>query len=265
MRSYMNSGNCPRCRQQILNFAYSLVNGELSLAAYATGLTFTQRLRLAPGGAPVTFTPPNTFTCLFCRENWEIRDEGRRDLSGGLHLGTTTSPLFSTSVDAATPFTSRALSPAQFSFAGIAPKRSSEVVVVRKESKVMRNNSSATLTRREDFSWARERTVTIEERKATIKGTKGELTLAGLAALGGTLTDEVRSMYAVTSQEKLMRTTSVSAELPPYSAIEIYLEWTLVRELGVGRFTESEGARVEMPFAVDIDLSVEWHSRDAHD
>ncbi|MCD9880906.1 hypothetical protein [Streptomyces guryensis] len=149
----------------------------------------------------------------------------------------------------------RTLLPSQFRFTGVVEDKPDDVFA-RAEKKIVRNDSSGTLTDTEEFSWSVERTVTVEDRKATIKGTDGRLTFAGLAVLGGILSSEVRSMYAVTTQATLSRKKTVSVQVPPHSAIEIQLNWTVVRQPGLGRFVGGGDTRLDMPFAVDMELTV---------
>ncbi|MGW0766212.1 hypothetical protein [Streptomyces sp. NPDC002676] len=241
MSQYMSTGRCPHCRQPILSLALLGLGGTTRLPAAGSGLTVFERLRLAPSSAPVTFTHPNTLTCHFCSKSWNVRVQAKLKVE--------------------LPAAPRALTPDKFRFAGVTEGRPVEVVS-RSERKVLRNDSTATVTDTEEFSWSVDRTVTVEDRKATIQGTDGRLTFAGLAALGRTLTTEVSSMYAVTTRTKLSRTKSVAAEVPPRSSIEIKLTWKVIRQPGVGVFSGTGGRRIEMPYEVDVDLQVEWVTRD---
>ncbi|MHC3471581.1 hypothetical protein ACYF6T_23200 [Streptomyces sp. 7R007] len=259
MVRYMDTGACPRCGAQLLNSALALLNKSLSLSG-SRSLTAWERTRLAPSSAPVTFTPPNTFRCGYCRQTWEVRTKpavppavSQALLNSALAQKSSWNP----SPPAATG--PRTLLPGQFRFTGVVEGKPDEVFA-RTETRVVRNDSSGTLTDTEEFSWAVERTVTVEDRKATIKGTDGRLTFAGLAVLGGMLSSEVRSVYAVTTQATLSRRKTVSVQVPPHSAIEIQLHWKVVRQPGIGRFVAG-GARLDMPFAVDIELTVVPYTR----
>lgn len=272
MARYMGSGCCPLCGAQILDIARTLLNGGLHVVlgglSSANGLTTTERLRLAPTNANVTFVEPNTFRCGYCRETWEIHNNrpwaptplSAVDAGGMFGLLRTQQGGVPSNVSPAVPATPQTLSPTQFRFTRLRANALIEVPA-RSVRKVMRNDSSTTVTGVEEFGWTVERTVTVEDRNATIKGGLGRLTIAGFADLGGTLAKEVREMYSVTSQAKLSRKTSVSTPVPPHSAIEVELTWKIVRLPGVGLFAGSAGAQVEMPFTVDMDLAVEWHTR----
>ncbi|GAA5035297.1 hypothetical protein [Streptomyces siamensis] len=272
MARYMSSGCCPLCGARILDALRTIFNGGLHVVLgdllTASGLTATERVRLAPTSANVTFVEPDTLRCGYCRETWEIHNNlppaptssSAVDVGGMFRLPRVQQGGVPSNVSPPVPATPQTLSPTQFRFTRLRANALIEVPA-RSVRKVMRNDSSTTVTGVEEFGWRVERTVTVEDRNATIKGGLARLTIAGFADLGGTLAKEVREMYSVTSQAELSRTTSVSTPVPPHSAIEVELTWKIVRLPGVGLFAGSAGALVEMPFTVDMDLAVEWHTR----
>ncbi|MFF2063183.1 hypothetical protein ACFVWZ_15505 [Streptomyces sp. NPDC058200] len=134
--------------------------------------------------------------------------------------------------------------------------------VARTERKVARNTSSATVTDTEEFTWSVSRTVTVEESRARIHSAGAGLTLAGFGELNTALTTELRKMYAVSTQATLTRVKTVSAEIPPHTAIEFDLTWKVVRQTGVGQFLGEGGIRADVPFEVDVALVLDWAIRD---
>ncbi|SNX62831.1 hypothetical protein SAMN06272735_4621 [Streptomyces sp. TLI_55] len=256
MRHYMRSGCCPYCGAAILNGAYNLLNDALNLTGGGNGLNAFERLRLAPGGAKVTYSRPNTFTCGWCREVWNIW--------GDMTPSEVRALLFSArnprqNVSAA----SSARTPAQFRLTRLS-KLERVKYPARTESHVMRNGSAATVTGSHEFAWAVARTVTVDHHNVTVQGTQGGLNFAGFASLGKTLSDEVRRSYSVTSRAELSRKHTVAVPVPPYSAIEVVLTWEIVQEPGWGLFTGAAGEVLHMPFTVDMDLLVNWTTRDVY-
>ncbi|WP_405733927.1 hypothetical protein OG885_21115 [Streptomyces sp. NBC_00028] len=256
MRRYMNSGCCPYCGAAILNGAYNLLNDTLNLSAGGSGLNTFERMRLAPGGAHVTYSQPNTFTCGWCREAWNIR-ENMTPSQGQALLFSAMNARQNSSTTAA------ARTPGQFRLTRLSKLRRVKYPA-RTESHVMRNGSAATVTGSHEFAWTVARTVTVDHHNVTVQGTQGGLNFAGFASLGRTLSDEVRRSYSVTARAELSRKHTVAVPVPPYSAIEVVLTWEIVQEPGWGLFTGTAGEVLQMPFTVDMDLLVDWTTRDVY-
>ncbi|MFG2292571.1 hypothetical protein [Streptomyces sp. NPDC048603] len=149
----------------------------------------------------------------------------------------------------------------QLRFGGVveSPRRD---VFVRTDRKIARNNSSATVTDTEEFSWTVSRSVTVEHQRAAVHGTTATLTLPVLLSLGQTLQRELRSTYALATEATLTRTKTVSVEIPPHSSIELELTWKIVRQPGFGRFTDTGGLKVDLPYEVDMEIELDWRTND---
>lgn len=120
---------------------------------------------------------------------------------------------------------------------------------------------SGNSTQRLSFSRQWRQSFSVESEKSTTTRVGGEISLMELAKLEASAETMVRESYV--SEESAERTSSreLEVEVPGGTAVEVLFHWKKVWQGGVVVFTGPEGATLEMPFAVAVDVAFDQEMR----
>ena len=267
MTHYITTGRCPRCDIVILDADYVRRNA-LKLQDEATRLTLFWSL---VGGMDFTVVPSNAkvkmrgyrpplMQCLTCNKEWMVQSL----------LSPPTSEFQSASGMSVRQ--DQAVSPEppmpvqrKINLADCKVVELSQVEQIAAnlplEIKTYPNKSkTSTLTKEISVSNTIAREVTIESSQLRAHNAEAGITLVGFATIQGQVQAQLNQTYAVRTQSSITITEKTTIQIPPASAIEHRIRWTVISEKGLAILGKSvtlptQSRLAEVPYQVPLRLT----------
>lgn len=113
----------------------------------------------------------------------------------------------------------------------------------------------SSVTQKLSFSRQWRQTVTIESEKSATQTSGGKITVLDIATLESNAETVVKDNYRAEESSERTSTREVEVKVEAGTAMEVLMHWKKVWQGGVVVFEGPEGATVEMPFAVAVDVT----------
>ena len=299
MKSYVQSGRCPRCDAVLLSDEYLRAvadrleqaaarvaqnlygwTGSLTPIARTFGIK-TERMadeELLVGSQPqVEFithgkyrymgdSAPNGMQCLICMQSWPIAPKVMT--AGPLALRRALAAReIEIGADAPHSIAARSLNLSGCRMTSVRDIAQMEMPL-RRETRIYPNNTgSSTLTKRVGISNPVSRTVTIESSKLRAHNAQAGVTIVGFAEIQGQVQQQLGERYSVATGDTITISEETTIQIPPGSVIEHTIQWKVVYEFGLavlGQPLDSRyGQLAEVPYRVPMRLTYSDDINDA--
>lgn len=113
----------------------------------------------------------------------------------------------------------------------------------------------SSVTQKLSFSRQWRQSVTIESEKSATQSSGASIAVLDIATLESNAETVVRDNYSTEESSERTSTREVEVTVNAGTAMEVLLHWKKVWQGGVVVFEGPEGATVEMPFAVAVDVT----------